>query len=546
MDRRKFLRNISLISASPIIINGIPIRSWASPFEKFLTNADNEKILVFIQLHGGNDGLNTVVPISNYDEYYNLRGNIAIPYTGNRKFIDLDPNLSDAQRIGLHPDMTGAKAMYDEGAMTVVQNVGYENTNMSHFRSRDIWFMGGDYDDYYSSGWMGRFLNSEYPGYPDNYPNTDMEDPLALEMGNAASLALHRDNGIPVGISIYNPDGFYNLVNGVGVNAPANFPNSYYGDELEYLMNFELKTNEYAERLQAVFNAGENSSEIDYPRTYPLNAPPQYVNNPLSDQLQIVARLLSGGSKTRIFLTRISGFDTHASQVESYDTSMGRHAALLYHLSSAVKAFYADLKLQGLDDKVICMTYSEFGRRAYSNASYGSDHGKASPVLLWGPGLKGGVLGNNPDFNDLDNGNLKYTIDYRQVYSSVLKDWFQASDQAMTDTMFGDWINQRLDLFEGVTGIDDYFPTKNVPKLFSCYPNPVRNNVTFSFFIDNTTKYNIRIYSTNGKLVKELQSSQVSRGKYQFTEDLSGLKSGTYIYTLTTNKHRFSKQLIKI
>ena len=545
MNRRKFIRN-SLLSTAPLFLNGIPVSSWASPFEKLLTNTDNDKVLVFIQLHGGNDGLNTIIPISNYDSYYNLRGNVAIPYQGNRKYLDLDPNLSDSQRIGLHPDMLGAKEMYDEGAFSVIQNVAYENTNMSHFRSRDIWFMGGDYDDYYSSGWMGRFLDNVYPGYPDSYPNADMKDPLALELGNAASLALHRDHGIPVGISIYNPDGFYNLVNGVGVNAPASFPDSYYGKELEFLMDFELKTNDYAERLQQVFDTGSNADTIDYPTTYPLNCPAQYVNNPLSEQLKIVARLLSGGSKTRIFLVRIGGFDTHADQVESYDSSMGRHAALLYHLSSAVKAFYEDLKLQGLDDKVATMTYSEFGRRAASNASYGTEHGKAAPVLLWGTGLKGAVLGDNADLENLDGGNIAYKIDYRQVYASVLKDWFQASDEAMAATLFGDWINQRLDLFEGTTGINDFIATDNLPKLNSCYPNPVQSNTTFSFYLNTVSPYSLRIYSPNGQMIREIQNGTLYEGTHEVSVDLSDLRNGRYIYTLIVGGQKFAKQLIKL
>ncbi len=454
MNRRKFIRN-SLLSAAPLMLNGISMSAFASPFEKFLNNENNDKVLIFVQLHGGNDGLNTVIPISNYDTYYNLRGNIAIPYSGNRKYIDLDPSLSDAQRIGLHPDMLGARELYDQGAMSVVQNVAYDSPNMSHFRSRDIMFMGGSYDDYYSSGWLGCFLNGEYLGYPDGYPNVDMQDPLALEMGNVASLALHRESGIPAGISINSPAGFYNLVNGVGVNSPASFPDNNYGKELEYLMDFEVKTNEYAERLQTVYNAGSNSAGVDYPTTYPLNCPPQYVNNPLSEQLKIIARLLNGGSKTRIFLTRIGGFDTHAEQVEEYDSSMGKHAALLYHVSSAVKSFNDDLKIMGLEEKVLTMTFSEFGRRVTSNASYGSDHGKAMPILLWGSGLKGGVVGNNADLENLDRDNLRHEFDYRQIYASVMKDWFQASDAAMEDTRFGDWINQRLDLFENADGIND-------------------------------------------------------------------------------------------
>lgn len=546
MNRRQFIRN-SLFSALPLALNGIPLSVWASPFNHILKNNNtNDKVLVFIQLHGGNDGLNTVVPISNYSDYYNLRANIAVPYSGKRKYITLDESLPDEQQIGLHPDMLGAKRLYDNASMAVVQNVGYQNTNLSHFRARDIFFMGGSYDDYFGSGWMGRFLNEAYPGYPENYPSTEMPDPLALEMGNAASLALHRENGIPTGVSLNSPEGFYNLVSGVGGNSPQEFPDNYYGNELEYLMNFELKTNEYAERIQEVYNAGSNSAGVDYPTFYPFNCPPQYTDNSLSEQLKIVARLLSGGSKTRMFLVRLGGFDTHAEQVEAFDSSMGRHSALLYHVSESVRAFFDDLKAQGMDDKVVAMTYSEFGRRAYSNAGYGSDHGKAGPVLLWGPGLKGGVWGNNPDLNDLDNGNLRFTVDYRQVYASVLKDWFGASDEEMLATRFGDWTNQRLDLFEGANSLGDILPEGTYSKLYSCYPNPVSSNTVFSFYLHRKQSFALNIYSGNGKLLKQIAQGEYLRGKHEITANLSDFPAGRYIYTLITGGEKVSKQLIKL
>jgi uncharacterized protein (DUF1501 family) len=131
----------------------------------------NDKFLIFVQLHGGNDALNTLIPLDQYNEYYNFRPNIAIPDHGQRKFINVDETLQLADQVGLHPDMIGFKALYDEGKATIVQNVGYPDMNMSHFRGRDIVFMGGDAGDYFSSGWMGRFLDHEYPGYPDAYPD---------------------------------------------------------------------------------------------------------------------------------------------------------------------------------------------------------------------------------------------------------------------------------------------------------------------------------------------------------------------------------------
>ena len=171
MERRDFLQKLPALAA-PLLLGGIPLRLLAKENELFqlaASNPDSDRVLVIIQLHGGNDGLNTLVPINQYSKYYSLRSNIAIPQTGNRKYINLDGTLADNAQIGLHPDMTGMKALYDQGKMAVVQGVAYENFNQSHFRSRDIWLMGGDYDDYLGSGWAGRYLDKTYPGKTDKY-----------------------------------------------------------------------------------------------------------------------------------------------------------------------------------------------------------------------------------------------------------------------------------------------------------------------------------------------------------------------------------------
>ncbi|MFW5657712.1 MAG: DUF1501 domain-containing protein, partial [Bacteroidota bacterium] len=477
MQRRNFLKNLA---ASSVMMAGFPLRTLAGNEElkRIAAAASNDHVLIFVQLHGGNDGLNTVVPISQYNEYYNLRPNIAIPDFGTRKYINLDNTVPEANQVGLHPDMIGFKELYDQGKGTIVQNVGYENMNLSHFRGRDIVFMGGGYDDYYHSGWMGRFLDYEYPGYPDDYPNATMPDPIGIELGNRQSLAFHRENGIPIGFNVQGPEEFYNLITGVGVDPPILFPDSHAGDELRYLMEFEKKSNQFAERLKNVYDNGSNSPNVDYPETYPLNAPGRFINNPLTGQLKLIARLLSGGCKTRIFMCRIGLFDTHAEQVEKFDSTMGGHAALLYHLSAAIKAFQDDLANLGLEEKVLTMTFTEFGRRAYSNASYGTDHGTATPVFLFGPGLKGGIYGTNPDLTDLNNGNLKYAIDYRQVYTSIVQDWFGATDEAMEATRFSEWTDKKLDLIAGVTSRGPEYRNTGESKLKGCYPNPVSNRTT--------------------------------------------------------------------
>jgi len=549
MDRRRFIKRLSAASATPFLLNGQIVKAITadSPLMKMLAASDSDRILIFIQLHGGNDGLNTIIPITNHTEYQLARANIAIPKDGDRALLELDPDLPEEQKVGVHPDMTGFRDMFLQKRAAVVRDVGYDNMNMSHFRSRDIWFMGGDYDEYIPSGWMGRFLDQEYPGYPDDYPNDDMPDPLGLEMGSDVTLAFQRENSIPAGIAIANPDAFYDLINSVGGETPpeTSYPDNHYGDEMRYLASMEIKSNDYAARLKEVYDAGSNSPNVTYPTQYPNPAPIPYINNPLADQLKIIARLISGGSKTRIYLCRIGGFDTHADQVEGFDNTYGRHAALLYHVSQTAKAFHDDLADQGIEDKVLSMTFSEFGRRVYSNESFGTDHGKAGPILLFGSGLKGGVYGNNPDFNDLDNGNLRHQFDYRQVYTTVLSDWLGSPDSSIVDTGFGDYLDQKLDLIANplaVNDIDDEY--KGLSRLDDCYPNPADTYTTINYHIEEGGFVHLRIFNLSGKVVKEVVNKQQAPGSYSVNVDVSGLNSGNYIYRLEAGGFKRAKKLI--
>lgn len=545
MDRRKFLKQLGVAGITPVLLNGISINALAanSPLMKMLAESHSDRVLIFIQLHGGNDGLNTIIPIKKYNEYYDIRSNIAIPNFGERKYIELDNNLPEEDKLGLHPDMKAVKELYDKKSAAVVQAVGYDNMNLSHFRSRDIWFMGTDYDERTGSGWMGRFLENEYPNYPDAYPSEAMPDPLGLEMGNDVTLAYQQENSIPAGISIANPENFYKLINSVDMDEPESlsFPDSYYGEELKFLSKLEDKTNDYAARLKELWDKGKNAEGVVYPKKYPLLTPKPYINNPLSEQFKIIARLLSGGIKTRIFMTRITGFDTHATQVEETDASQGRHAALLYHISETVGAFYKDLEAQGLDKKVLTMTFSEFGRRVYSNGSFGTDHGKAAPILLFGPGLKGGVYGTNPNLNDLDNGNLKHQFDYRQVYTAVLSDWLGATDSSISKTGFGDYLDTKLDLIDKSLAVHDVDPNSSVSKLHSCFPNPASTTTKITYYLDNNAQVILRLYSSSGQLIKELVNAKQNKGNYEVEIDVSDLRAGNYIYRLSANNFSAAK-----
>lgn len=544
MDRREFARLSGLLGTGMLLkLNGVPLYAFQENgfLEEIAKSSYNDRVLILIELHGGNDGLNMVIPIDQYGNYYNLRPNIAVPQTGSRKYISLDSNLPDDKLVGLHPDMIGAKEMYDNGNMAVIQNVSYENCNGSHFRSRDIWQMGVDYDEYTSSGWMGRYLGHYFPDYPTNYPNASTPDPLAIEIGSGVSLAFHRDEGIPAGLSIQNPDAFYDLINSVGGQSPINFPDSHAGDEIEYMMQIEQQSNNYSQRLKDVYNAGSNSSTV-YPDLYPFVAPSGAINNPLAPQLKIISRLLSGGIKTKIFLCRIGGFDTHANQVESTNASMGTHAALMYHISSAVKAFYDDLQNLGLSDRVLSMTYSEFGRRAASNASYGTDHGNAAPMLVFGTCLNPGVYGQNPDLTNLQNGNIPMQHDYRQVFSSVVKDWFQASSSAISDVRFQDFVNNRIDYIRCKE-----LSTKELFKenlWMKCYPNPSSSETTIDYYLHRASHVEIEVVDITGRSVATLVKANKNQGKHNVVYDLSHLQNGTYIFTLKTNNTSITKKVI--
>lgn len=535
MDRRDFVRISSLLGTGMLLqLNGIPLHA-AQPsglLESMAKSSLNDKILVLIQLHGGNDGLNMVIPINQYGIYYNLRPNIAIPQSGTRQYITLDPNLPANKQVGLHPDMVGSKAMYDDGNMAIIQNVSYENMNGSHFRSRDVWYMGGNYDDYFNSGWMGRYFEHYHPNYPTGYPSATVPDPLALEMGTGVSLAFHRSQGIPAGLSIQNPDAFYALINSVGAEEPVNFPPTHAGDEIEYIMQIERQSNNYAQRLKDVYDAGSNSGVV-YPDLYPYIAPSGSLNNPLAPQLKIVSRLISGGIGTKIFLCRIGGFDTHANQVVTNNTTMGSHAALLYHISSAVKAFYDDLTNLGLADRVLTMTFSEFGRRVASNASYGTDHGNAAPMLVYGTCLNPGVYGDNPDLQNLQNGNVPLQHDYRQVFTSVVKDWFQASDAAIEHVQFENFIANRVDYVRCKELSTSELFKENL--WLKCYPNPTNSSISISYLLQKETKVHIEVKDISGRIIGNITDAPAVPGEHNLDFNLSRYADGTYFVTLIAN-----------
>lgn len=562
MKRRNFIQKLGFAAGVPIAFQGVPLQVLASnkPLQRLAAQSSNENVLIILQMHGGNDGLNTFIPLGNYEQYYSRRANIAIPYkSGNRTLIPLDSTVADADRVGLHPDMQGFKDLYDSGKAAVFQGVSYEKNNGSHFRGRDIWFMGGDADDYYSSGWIGRYLNQEYAPlqYPQNFPNDDMPDPLALEMGNDVSLLFHQTGNIPTSISLGgSPNGIAGLIDQLsgytddGVD-PRGLPPSFlngspYGKEMDWILGLEDKSETYIKRLVEIYDQS-TETKARYPEKYPFQS--QNSGNPLSQQLQLVARLLEGGIKTKVFLVKIGGFDTHASQTESYDPTMGNHAALLYHISAAMKAFNTDLINRGLDHKVLTVSMSEFGRRIPSNGSYGTDHGTGGPVMMFGAGVNPGIYGTNPN---LDNSNVNMQFDYRQLYAGILNEWLGVEQSVITnDIFFRDFISgpnpnggsyEPLDLVkETITSANDFLKSKF--NIQSVYPNPATNYAQANIVINDYQDVQLELIDVNGRVVQQ-QTRSLKPGKHTLTFQLDRTPPGIYFVKAKSEKLNDTKRLI--
>ncbi len=407
MQRRKFIRNTGLAAAGvPGLINGFSLSAHAENSiagKLLLPGTANDHILVVIQLSGGNDGLNTVIPIDQYSNYFNARSNIAIPE--NRIL-----SLTGTTATGLHPAFAGMRDLYNEGKLCIVQSVGYPDPSFSHFRATDIWSTASDSHEFLSNGWLGRYLDGEYAGYPNGYPTTDMPDPLAVQFGSSSTLSLLGPSS-NMGYTISDPNSFVNNTSSTQDIVPNDTP---MGSKLEYLRLVSKQAEVYSSVIQTAYNRTGNNNIATYPS-----------NNSLAAQLKIVARLINGGLKTKIYVVNLKGFDTHTNQTTASDTTVGAHAGLLTLVSDAIKAFQSDITQMNKADKVLGMTFSEFGRRIKSNGGIGSDHGYAAPMFIFGNKATGGIIGTNPILpaTATVNDNIDMQYDFRSVYYSIMKRW---------------------------------------------------------------------------------------------------------------------------
>ena len=518
MKRRSFLQAGTAVTL-PVLVNGFNLGLLPRSALFSSIGADSDKILVIIQLDGGNDGLATLIPLDQYDTLAPHRAGMLIPEQSVLPLYD---------HVGLHPSMTGMRNLFNDGKLAAIQGVAYPGQNRSHFRSTDIWQSASASNVFESTGWMGRYFDDQFPGYPEDYPNEDYPDPFAITLQYTVS---ETCQGASSNYSMALTDPFnLSQIDEATINE---LPDTNYGFEMSFLIDAIAQTNAYSSTILDAANLGNNLS-------------PLYDDaNPLAQQLKTVALLISGGLKTRTYVVRIGGFDTHANQVQPGDVTNGNHATLLGRLSGAIEAFQDDLKRMGLEEQVLGMTFSEFGRQIGGNDSFGTDHGTAAPMFLFGSCVKGGIFGENPTINAQlqPQEGVAMQYDFRNIYASVFRDWWKADD-ALIDTLLSGEFNE-LSLIDAceATAVDTP-PIKIKPYIFNVYPNPVSGTANIEFQGDGD-RVRITLLDNSGREVKLIADQEFASGTHTIPFSASDLGGGSYFVRAVGNKGVASELLIK-
>lgn len=515
MKRRSFVKNVSLASVGvPFVFNNMQFEAIR---KKLFTvpKAFEDRVLVIIRLNGGNDGLNTVVPIDQYANLTIQRSNIILPETS---LLPIGGNN------GLHPVMTGMAEMYNNGNLSIIQNVGYPDQNRSHFRSMDIWTTGS-LEPTETKGWLGRNFSVDHPDYPDGYPNIDYPDPFAISMGYEVSATCQ---GLLANFShtVVNPFDATNLPNSAVTN-----DGTYYGDHMEYLSGIITQTNQYGSQVSNAANAGNSMSTLYDP------------NNPLAEQLRNVALLISGGLQTKVYILNVNGYDTHDNQVLETDTTQGTHANLMKQVSDAVYAFQDDMIQLGLEKRVMGMTFSEFGRQIASNASVGTDHGDAAPLFLFGDCLNQSIYGPNPVIPSMsvNQAGLPMQIDFRDVYASILRFWFGV-DETTVNGLFEHTVTYH-NLIGGCNlSVEEQNKIEHTSYI---YPNPAETKTTLKIDGDGGMVW-IEVVDLKGARVKFVYEGKLAKVTHHIPIDLHGIDKGTYRIIIRKEGKSESIQLLKV
>jgi uncharacterized protein (DUF1501 family) len=539
-SRRSFLQALGIAGSGSMMLGSNMLSASApSPLTAAIANADTDSILILIRLSGGNDGLSTVIPIEQYDTYANARPNIYIPESKILKLTD---------EFGIPTYMNSLEPMWGAGQVKAVHGVGYENQSLSHFTGSDI-YANTDLTttgfDGLNTGWMGRYFENIYPDYLVNPPAA----PAAIQIGNFGSLVFQGEETNYAFVTS-NIDQLEEIAeSGVQYSLDDSlFNNCMYGDQLKFLRGVANTTYEYSGLIHEAYERGQNQV--------------QYQDNGFARQLALLARLIKGNLGTKVYMISMGGFDTHGNQPLA-------HERLMSNLSIAINNFYEDIAFTQQDEKVLSMTFSEFGRRIFENGSNGTDHGKAAPTLFFGSGLNGSAfVGEHPSLESPNGrGNLEYTMDFRDLYATVLAEWlcvpiplveqhllnhpyapvdlgFNCSGVEFPDIVYSDEPptppmpedpvaeDPTPELLEAIVH-KPFYPTKSTPHIYLEMP--------FTAHVD------IQLYNILGQHVGTVYNQIVSEGSTEINirENLpSHLSTGKYIYRIQVSDKKMSKSIM--
>ncbi len=516
MKRRSFLK-LSSTASIPLMINGVALTALSNTKLTSFINGDSDRVLVLVQLQGGNDGLNTLIPLEHYNNLAEVRSDIIVP---ENSLINFDNGLA------WHPAMSEMNQLWSDASLAVVQSVAYPNQNRSHFRSTDIWNTASAADEFESTGWLGRYFNQEHPDYPQGLPNSDCPDPFAITVGNVVSESCQGALG---NFSMALRDPF--APGSINIGEQDVVPDNCYGRELSYVREIAEQTNAYGEVIINAANLG-NSLSSKYGE-----------DNELAQKLKIVARLISGGLQTKVYVVQLGGFDTHANQVNTGSTTEGTHAQLLGSLSEAICAFQDDLVKLQIDKRVVGMTYSEFGRRIRANASLGTDHGTAAPLFLFGSCIQSQIFGENPiiDTNVGNQDGVPMQYDFRDVYGTVLMDWFELEESKVKELIYEDF--QKLALFEFCESTSTSNPDALID--LSIFPNPAKERISLSFKGSGEV-IKISLFDGLGAELKSIANTKFNAQNHTIKVDLNNLSPGSYFIRMKSKSSHKTMKFIKV
>jgi len=511
--RRSFLHTLGMGGAASFMLGSIPLNIMgASPLQASLSMIEADRVLILVRLKGGNDGLNTFIPLTDYGTYTAARPSIAIPQS---EILNL------SSEIGIPNYMSSALNLWNDGKMKIVQGVGYEDQNLSHFTSSDVWASAKNPEDYpYSTGWMGRFFDNEYPDYLLNPPAV----PPAIQIGARNSLMFQSAN-TNMGMSVVNPTELYEIAQTGSLYDAEAVPECYYGEQLAFTRTVANTTFLYADIIKEAFEGATNDVDYNIPE---MNFDPGFAN-----QLAVVARLIKGNLGTNIYMVEIDGFDTHEGQANE-------HPQLLQEVSKGMELLFQDLETTGHDTKTLAMTISEFGRRVEENGSLGTDHGASAPMMLFSGALtENGIIGENVDFSSANSaGNIPYQTDFRSVYATVLENWL-CVDPSLVDSVL-------LESYQRIDGLTPdcistgYNYTESYKLMHQARYG--QSEIAIYYQLPTAGSVTVELYDINGRKLFDIYKGNDTAGSYQksFNPKAKQLPLGNYVYRITFKNRPYS------